>query len=69
MANCKTFLDKSDYEKSMYLGMLIHCAMSDESILKMGQDLIDLGIQKGLFDSVKIMPDHNKPDLSTNNTE
>lgn len=46
----------SPLERVMYIGELTHACMCDDEIFNMGKELIRLGINKGLFDNVKIMP-------------
>ena len=43
-------------ERVMYIGELTHACMCDDEIFDMGKELIRMGINKGLFENVKIMP-------------
>jgi hypothetical protein len=56
--NCEEFLCLSEFDKSLYLASLIHVCQSDDSLFRSGADLIALGKRKGLFDGVKIFPQH-----------
>jgi hypothetical protein len=58
--NCKKYQDLSHVEKITYLGQLIHATQSDDELFEMGQNLIDLGIGKGVFDGVTILPESEK---------
>lgn len=56
--NCEEFIELSEIDKAVYMASLIHVCQSDTAIFKNGKDLIALGKRKGLFDGIKIMPDH-----------
>jgi hypothetical protein len=56
--NCEEFLKLDDFDKSMYMASLIHVCQSDDSLFKSGAELINLGRKRGLFDNVKIFPQH-----------
>ena len=57
--NCEEFLAMDDFDRAMYMASLIHCCQSDSALFKSGAELITLGKRKGLFDNVKIFPQHN----------
>lgn len=44
------------FERVMYIGELTHACMCDDELFNMGKELIRLGISKGIFENVKIMP-------------
>lgn len=56
--NCEEFLKLDDFQKSVYMASLIHVCQSDSSLFKSGEQLIMIGKRKGLFEGVKIFPDH-----------
>ena len=57
---CNKFSELSPLEKVMFIGELTHACMANDEIFEMGQKLIKIGMAKGLFDNVKIMPDFIK---------
>jgi hypothetical protein len=57
--NCQEFLDMDDFDRAMYMASLIHCCQSNSDLFKSGAELIALGKRKGLFDNIKLFPDHN----------
>jgi len=66
--NCENFLELSEWEQSLYLASLIHVCQSDNVLFKIGKDVIELGRKRGLFDGVKIFPEHlNNQNNDTDN--
>lgn len=55
---CNKYSYLSDTDRVLFIGELTHACMSDDDLFEMGQALIDLARQKGLFKSVVIMPNH-----------
>jgi len=56
------------FEKSIYIGQIVHAVQNDSEFFKRGIELIDLAASKGLFDKVKFHPlqetiniDNNEP--------
>lgn len=47
-------------ERVMYIGELTHACMCDDDLFNLGKEIIRLGINKGIFDNVKIMPQIDK---------
>ena len=56
--NCEEFLAMDDFDRAMYMASLIHVCQSDSDLFKSGASLIALGKRKGLFDNVKLFPNH-----------
>jgi hypothetical protein len=43
-------------ERVMYIGELTHACMCDDDLFNLGKEIIRRGINSGLFDNVKILP-------------
>lgn len=56
--NCESFLKLDNFEQSLYIGKLIHACQSDNELFAQGERLIESAKQKGLFERVKIYPNH-----------
>lgn len=56
---CNKFSELSPFEKILFIGEITHSTMNDDDLFKMGQELIELAKEKGLFNNVKIMPDND----------
>ena len=54
------YLELTPLERVMYIGELTHACMNDDDLFVMGRELINLGVTKGLFTNVKIMPSPDK---------
>ena len=54
---CENYSELSPLERVMFIGELTHACMADDDIFNMGKELIRLGIEKGIFENVKIMPE------------
>ena len=52
----KNYLSLTPLERVMYIGELTHACMNDDDLFVMGKELINLGVTKGVFTNVKIMP-------------
>jgi hypothetical protein len=51
-------------ERVMYIGELTHACMCDDNLFNLGKEIIRLGINKGIFDNVKIMPNIEETELN-----
>jgi hypothetical protein len=51
-------------ERVMYIGELTHACMCDNNLFNLGKEIIRLGINKGIFDNVKIMPNIEETELN-----
>jgi len=51
-------------ERVMYIGELTHACMCDDYLFNLGKEIIKLGINKGIFDNVKIMPNIEETELN-----
>lgn len=65
--NCESFLKLDHFEQTLYIGQLVHACQSDDDLFKLGENLIAIALDKGLFDRVKIYPDHQQ-NQTTNDT-
>jgi hypothetical protein len=60
---CKNYSELSPFEKIMFIGELTHACMFDDELFRIGNKLIETAKAKGVFDSVKIMPENlNNPE-------
>jgi hypothetical protein len=53
---CNKYSNLTPVDRVLFIGELTHACMGDDDLYEMGQALIDLARQKGLFDNVVIMP-------------
>jgi hypothetical protein len=54
---CENYSELSPLERVMFIGELTHACMADDDLFNKGKELIRLGIEKGIFENVKIMPE------------
>lgn len=50
---CKSYLELTEFEQSLYLAKVIHSVTNNDELFKLGKDVIELGLLKGLFNNVK----------------
>jgi hypothetical protein len=55
---CNKFSELTTREKVLFIGELTHACMNDDDLYEKGIEIIKVATAKGLFDNVKIMPDH-----------
>lgn len=51
---CKKFEELTPAQKVMYIGEIVHCCQSDDQMFEFGEQIVKMGVMKGLFDGVKI---------------
>lgn len=66
---CAEYDGLEPFEKSIYVGQIIHAVQNDSEFFKRGIELIDLAASKGLFDKVKFHPIENNLNLNNNETD
>jgi hypothetical protein len=54
--NCEKYLKLTPLERSMKIGMVIHCLQNDNALFDTCEEIIKLGNLKGLFDNVTFHP-------------
>lgn len=54
---CKEYESLGPFEKSIYIGQLIHAVQNESEFYELGKDLIMLATLKGIYRSVKFHPD------------
>jgi hypothetical protein len=59
---CSNYELLTHSEKVQFMGKLCHASQSDDSLFEIAQEIIRLGEVRGLFDNVKILPDHEPTD-------
>ena len=50
---CDKYKSLTDFEQSLFLAKLIHSVINDDNNFVIAEELVQLGIMKGLFDNVK----------------
>lgn len=53
---CQKFSDLNSQEKVMFIGELTHACMNDDKLKEMGDLIIEIAKNKGIFENVKILP-------------
>ena len=61
---CDKYFDLTPIERVSLVGVLVHAIQSDNELFDMANDLIQLGILKGVFINTAILPeqDTNTPE-------
>jgi uncharacterized protein YdeI (BOF family) len=54
---CDKYFNLTPIERVSLVGELVHAIQSDDSLFDMAQDVIKLGILKGVFLNTSILPD------------
>lgn len=63
---CPEYDGLEPFEKSIYIGQIVHAVQNDSDFFKKGIDLINLAASKGIFDKVKF---HPLQEINTNQNE
>lgn len=50
---CLKYNQLTDFEQSLFLAKVIHCVSNSDELFTIGEDVIRLGILKGVFNNVK----------------
>lgn len=53
---CEKYESLSIVDKIMFTGELLHACMNDDRLFELGQQVIELGHTKGVFNGVQILP-------------
>jgi len=54
---CKKFSDLNYLERVLFIGELTHACMNDDKLKEMGDLIIKIAKDKGIFENVKILPE------------
>jgi len=54
---CKKFSDLNSLERVLFIGELTHACMNDDKLKEMGDLIIKIAKDKGIFENVKILPE------------
>jgi hypothetical protein len=57
---CKSYFELTPVERILFIGELTHACMCDDDLYELGKKLIELGMKKGIFNNVNILPEDNK---------
>lgn len=57
---CKSYFELSPVERILFIGELTHACMCDDELYDFGKKIIELGMAKGIFNNVNILPEDNK---------
>lgn len=53
---CEKYEKMSIVDKILFTGELLHACMNDDKLFELGKQIIELGMVKGTFDGVQILP-------------
>lgn len=53
---CPEYDGLEPFEKSIFIGQIVHAVQNDSQFFKLGQKAIERAKRKGLFDKVKFHP-------------
>lgn len=59
---CDKYFDLTPIERVSLVGELVHAIQSDNELFDMANDLIQLGILKGVFINTAILPEQDNTD-------
>lgn len=59
---CEKYFNLTPIERVSLVGELVHAIQSDNALLSMAEDIIKLGVAKGIFDDTIINPETPKND-------
>ncbi len=54
---CDEYFNLSTLERIQFIGSLNHIVMTNPDMFKLGNDMINIALLKGLLTDVKILPD------------
>lgn len=57
---CEKYEAMTTIEKTEFVGKLLHSVQSSNELFDLGKEIINLGIEKGLFEGVKILHPNTK---------
>ena len=56
---CEKYESLEPLDRSRLVGEVVHCLMNDNTLFDIAKEIVNLGYKRGLFENVKIMPEHD----------
>ncbi len=51
---CEKYQQLEGFNQPLFCAKVVHCIMNDDNLFTIGEEIIKLGLLKGIFDGVKI---------------